>query len=204
MVARGLPDDAPEAFQRALAALRSARVRPDVVLAEAPSPGRIAPYSVALTADVLDRRAGAKVGDQPDDQPAELATGRFVLLHDPSAPEPWGGTFRAVTFVRAELEPELGSDPLLGEVGWSWLLEALHQRGTSFAHEGGTVTRVVSESFAALSDRPSGVEIEIRASWTPTDDDLAPHLLAWTDVLCTVAGLPPLPDGVAALPVRRY
>ncbi len=199
MVARGSPDDAPELFQRALTALRTARVRPDVVLTEAPSPGRIAPYSVALTADVVDRRAGTQTGSQT----GELATGRFVVLHDPSAPEPWGGTFRAVTFVRAELEPELGSDPLLGEVGWSWLLEALQQRDAGFIHEGGTVTRVVSESFAALSDRPSGVELEIRASWTPTDADLTPHLLAWTDVLCTVAGLPPLPDGVAALPAPR-
>ncbi|GAB3590094.1 DUF3000 domain-containing protein [Angustibacter peucedani] len=195
MVARGMPDDAPEPFQRALAALKAAPVRPDVVLTEAPSPGRIAPYSVALTADVVDRR--------PDGEAEELATGRFVLLHDPAAPEPWGGTFRAVTFVRADLEPEMGSDPLLGEVGWSWLLESLHHRGTGFVSEGGTVTRVVSESFAALSDRPSGVEIEIRASWTPTDDDLGPHLLAWTDLLCTVAGLPPLPEGVTALPARR-
>ena len=72
----------------------------------------------------------------------------------------------------------MGSDPLLGEVGWSWLLEALQQRSTSFSHEGGTVTRVVSESFAALSDRPSGVEIEIRASWTPDDEDLAPVVAA--------------------------
>ena len=48
-----------------------------------------------------------------------------MLLYDPTGPEPWDGTFRAVTFVRADLEPELGADPLLGEVGWSWLVEAL-------------------------------------------------------------------------------
>ncbi len=195
MVAKTVPDDAPEPFQRALLALKAAAVRPEVVLSEAPSPGRIAPYSVALTADVVDRRADGEV--------EELATGRFVLLFDPSAPEPWDGTFRAVTFVRADLEPELGSDPLLGEVGWSWLLEALAQRGAAHVNEGGTVTRVVSESFAALADRPSGVEIEIRASWTPADDDLGAHLSAWTDLLCTVAGLPPLPEGVTALPSRR-
>jgi hypothetical protein len=195
MVARTLPDDAPEPFQAALRALKSAPLRPEVVLTEAPSPGRIAPYSVALTADVVDHRGGGEA--------EELATGRFVLLYDPAAPQPWDGTFRAVTFVRADLEPELGADPLLGEVGWSWLLEALTQRGASFTHEGGTVTRVVSESFAALADRPSGVEIEIRASWTPQDEDLTAHLCAWTDLLCTVAGLPPLPEGVTALPSRR-
>ena len=29
------------------------------------------------------------------------------------------------------------------------------------------------------------------------------HLEAWADLLCTVAGLPPLPEGVTALPHRR-
>jgi hypothetical protein len=198
MVARTIPDDAPLEFQRALEAVRSARLRPEVVLSEAPSPQRIAPYSVALTADVVDRR-GLPAGAEPE----ELATGRFVLLHDPSAPLPWGGTFRAVTFVRAELEPEMGVDPVLGAVGWSWLVDALADRRAAYSHEGGTVTRVVAESFAGLAERGSGVSIEIRASWTPRDDDLSAHLLAWTDLLCTVGGLPPVPEGVSALPGRR-
>jgi hypothetical protein len=197
MVARTVPDEAPLEFQRALEALRTARLRPEVRLSEAPAPQRIAPYSVALTADVLDR-AGPTGTD-----PEEVSTGRFVLLHDPSAPVPWGGTFRAVTFVRAELEPEMGVDPVLGAVGWSWLLDALADRGAAYSNEGGTVTRVVAESFAALAERGSDVSIEIRASWTPQGDDLAAHLLAWTDLLCTVGGLPPLPDGVSALPGRR-
>jgi hypothetical protein len=198
MAARTVPDDAPLEFQRALAALREARLRPEVVLSEAPAPQRIAPHSVALTAEVLNRR-----GLAPGADPEELANGRFVLLHDPSAPAPWGGTFRAVTFVRAELEPEMGVDPVLGAVGWSWLMDALADRQARFSHEGGTVTRVVADSFAALAERGSGVSIEIRASWTPHDDDLAAHLLAWTDLLCTVGGLPPVPEGVSALPGRR-
>jgi hypothetical protein len=95
------------------------------------------------------------------------------------------------------------------------LLDALRGRGAAFDHEGGTVTRVMSQSFAALADRPSSVEIELRASWTPHDlpqqvgarvagPDLSHHLLAWTDLLCTVAGLPPLPEGVTALRARRH
>ncbi len=209
MAAHLVPDDAPEDFQRALESLRNARVRAEVVLDEAPAPQRIAPFAVALTADVL---APGNAGSTADER-EELATGRFVLLHDPSGPEPWGGTFRAVTFVRAELEPELGSDPLLADVGWSWLVDALGGRGAEFSHEGGTVTRVMSQSFAALAERPASVEIELRASWTPHDlpavgrtagPDLGPHLLAWTDLLCTVAGLPPLPEGVTALRTRRH
>jgi len=133
----------------------------------------------------------------------ELASGRFVLLHDPSAPEPWDGVWRAVTFARAELEPELSNDPMLGGVGWSWLMDALAQHDAPYVAEGGTVTRVVSESFACLAERRTTVEMEIRASWTPTGPNLGVHLQAWSELLCMIAGLPPLPEGVVALPGRR-
>lgn len=198
MITRVPSDQTPEVFARALEQLRSARLRPEVVITEVPAPQRIAPYAVAITADVLARTL------QPGaDEPDELASGRFVLLHDPAAPDPWDGTFRAVTFVRAELEPEFGTDPMLGEVGWSWLVDALDARQARYTQDGGTVTRVVSQSFGALADRPPSVELEVRGSWTPLDDDIGTHLAAWADLLCTVAGLPPLPEGVAALPARR-
>ena len=182
-------------FAQAVRDLRLAGSRPEVRLTEVPAPSRIAPYAVALSAEVIT--AGAS------DEGDELASGRFVLLHDPSAPEPWDGVWRAVTFARAELEPELANDPMLGAVGWSWLMDALEHHGARYVAEGGTVTRVVSETFANLDDRKATVEMEIRASWTPTGPDLAVHLDAWTDLLCTIAGLPPLPEGVVALPGQR-
>lgn len=184
---------APE-FERAVRALQSVRMRPEIRLTEVPAPGRIAPYSLALTADVCST-AG------PDED--ELATGRFVVLHDPSFPEPWEGSWRVVSFARAELEPETGSDPLLGQVGWSWMLDSLRDAGAEFRAEAGTVTRVLSEGFGSLAEDGATVEIEIRASWTPTGPDLGVHLSAWTDLLSTVAGLPPLPEGVVALPGQR-
>lgn len=168
--------------------VRLATVRPEVVLTEVPAPGRIAPHAVAVSADVVVR-------DE------ELATGRFVLLYDPDGQDAWDGTFRAVTFVRTALEADLGTDPLLAQVGWSWLEEALDLAEASYTAVGGTVTRVVSESFGALGDRPDSVELEVRASWTPLDD-VARHVGAWSNLLCTVAGLPPLPKGVTAL--RRH
>ncbi len=172
-----------------MASLRAARLRPEVHLEEVPAPQRIAPHALAVSADVV-------VADE------DLGTGRFVLLHDPAGQDAWEGTFRAVTFVRAALEPELGADPMLGQVGWSWLEEALADAGAAFTAPGGTVTRVVSESYGALADRPSTVELEVRASWTPLDD-VGLHLEAWGRLLCTVAGLPPLPAGVSALASRR-
>ena len=113
------------------------------------------------------------------------------------------GAWRAVTFARAELEPELATDPMLGAVGWSWLVDALDSHHVGYTAEAGTVTRVVSESFAGLSDRPASVEMEVRASWTPVTGNVGAHLLAWSDLLCTIAGLPPLPEGVVALPGPR-
>lgn len=198
MGSRGVPGESSAEFAQALHELRVVRLRPEIRITEGPAPQRIAPYAVALSAEVVDGGA--------DD---ELASGRFVLLHDPAGPEPWDGMWRAVTFARAELEPELASDPMLGAVGWSWLTDALEQQGARYTAEAGTVTRVVSESFAGLSERSATVEMEVRASWTPVlstpsaASPLAPHLRAWGDLLCTIAGLPPLPDGVTALPGPR-
>ena len=181
--------EAPDGFLDVVTRLRETTLRTEVTLEEVPAPQRIAPFALALSADVVSD------GD-------ELATGRFVLLHDPSGPEAWRGTYRIVTFVRAGLESELGSDPMLGQVGWSWLEEALTSQGAAHTAAGGTVTRVVSETFGALAGPPPTVEIEVRASWTPLDD-VVTHLEAWATLLCTVAGLPPLPPGVTSLPRRR-
>ena len=184
-----MSDDAPAGFLDVVARLREATLRPEVLLEEVPAPQRIAPFALALSAEVTSE------GD-------ELATGRFVLLHDPAGPEAWQGTYRIVTFVRAGLESDLGQDPMLGQVGWSWLEESLAVGGAGYTAAGGTVTRVVSETFGALAGPPPTVEIEVRASWTPLDD-VVTHLEAWSNLLCTVAGLPPVSDGVTALPHRR-
>ena len=184
-----MPDDAPEEFLLAVERLRAVRLRPEILLEEVPAPQRIAPHALALSADVIK-----------DDE--ELATGRFVLLYDPAGQDAWEGTFRAVTFVRAALESDVGDDPLVGEMGWIWLKESLEAGQAEYVAAGCTVTRVVSESFGALADRAPTMELEVRASWTPTDD-VALHLQAWAMLLCTVGGLPPLPAGVAALPRRR-
>lgn len=173
-----------------MAELRAARFRAEIHADEAPAPGRVAPYAAALTADVI-----------VDEE--ELGTGRLVLLHDPAGHEAWQGTFRCVAYVRAGIEPEMVTDPLLGSVGWSWLAEALTAHEVGFDHPSGTVTRVASESFGGMADDPARAEIEIRASWTPADEFVRPHVEAWSELLCTAAGLPPLPTGVVAMPGRR-
>jgi len=185
-----LPEVPPEPFQRALDSLRTVRLRPEIELDEAPAPQRLAPFAVAMTANLLIR-------DE------EVGSGRFVVLHNPAGHDAWEGTFRVVTFARASLDPEMAADPMLTEVGWSWLIESLANHGADHHSPSGTVTRVSSESFGAMSDRPANAELEVRASWTPTGDDLAPHLSAWADLLCTAAGLPPVPAGVVPLAAGR-
>lgn len=160
-------------------------------MTEVPAPTRLAPSAVAMTADIVTA----------DDE--DVATGRFVLLHDPEEPEPWGGVWRVVTFARAELEAEVAGDPVLGAVGWSWLTDALETHGLEALNLAGTVTHVVSESFGDLDERGPSVEMELRASWSPRDAEAGTHLGAWVDMLGTLGGLPPLPDGVVALPGRR-
>ena len=108
----------------------------------------------------------------------------------------WDGEFRIVTYIRAELEPEMGNDEMLGTVAWTWLVEALENHDAPYRAAGGTATRVLSESFGTLSERPGTIDIELRASWTPATPDVTAHLEAWSDMVCTFAGLPPLPDGV--------
>lgn len=180
----------PAEFVRTLHALREQRLRPEVRLTEIPAPARIAPYAVAVTAEVAS--GGGLTQEEP-------ATGRFVLLHDPAGQEAWDGTFRVVTLVRATLDPEAATDPLLCEAAWTWVEDALTGTGAGHRALGGTVTRVQSQSFGVLTERSDEVEVEIRASWTPTGTDAGSHLAAWATVLCTAAGLPPLPDGVIAL-----
>ena len=190
MAQREEPAALPSDFMSAVASLRSARTRPEVVLEETPAPQRLSPYAVALQAEVV-----------LDDE--EAASGRFVLLHDPAGQEPWEGEFRVVSFVKGTVELDIAEDPMLTEVGWAWLVEALDARGARYRAESGTVTRTASQSFGSISDRPPSGDVEIRASWTPLSPDVGAHLEAWGDVLAQVAGLPPLPPGVATLPAPR-
>lgn len=221
----------PANFLYALGTLRKARCRSELRLDEIPAPARLAPFAVALGAEVIvpssgeDRSEvhgspvhgptamalarsaaagtpGAAAGNDDGDG-EELATGRFILLHDPDGSAVWDGEFRIVTYIRAQLDAEMGNDEMLGSVAWTWLVEALETHHAPYRAAGGTATRVLSESFGTLADRPASIDIELRASWTPAGADVQAHLEAWSDMVCTFAGLPPLPDGVSALPRRR-
>jgi Protein of unknown function (DUF3000) len=168
---------------------REAQAGRDFLFEDVPAPKRLAPYATAIAATV--QRDGG-----------DVAWGRLVLLYDPDGQEGWDGAFRLVAYVRADVEPEMAADPLLGEVGWSWLSEALDAHVPGYAAPSGTVTRVITEGFGAKRDELPLTGFELRASWSPagpggTDDtdldalDLSAHIAAWCDCLSAAAGLEP-------------
>ena len=97
----------PAEFAAALKAIRRATSRAELVVTEIAAPAQLAPYSIALAANIQPVRHGSD---------SDLGTGRFILLYDPDEPEGWNGVFRVVCFAQAPLEVEIGLDPFLAEV----------------------------------------------------------------------------------------
>ena len=166
------------------------RWRDELTIEEIGSPQRIAPYSLAISAEFIDD--------------GELvASGRLILLHDPAGNDSWGGDFRIVSYAQADMDLDIVADPLLPDVAWSWMEDALDEHGAQYFLLAGTVTASYGRSFGSMADEPDQANVEIRSSWTPSlidGDVLSTHLRAWQDLLGHVAGRPPLPEGVVQFP----
>ena len=192
-------DAGDPAFDAAVAALEAGRdavaaARDDLELESWPAPKRLAPQAVALAVTAF--RDGEEAGE-----------GKLMLLYDPAGHDGWTGTFRIVVQVQADVDEEMAADPLLGEVGWSWLTDALVLHAPGYAAPSGTVTRVITEGYGSKSDDPPSTGFELRASWCPGDggdldggggelaaDELAAEIggavVAWCELLASAAGLP--------------
>ena len=185
----------PEAgtpFDAAVAELRATAFRDDIAVREIPTPQNLAPFAIALSADVRPGEDGDSV----------YGTGRFILLHDPDEPDAWGGAWRIVIFAQAPLETEIGTDPLLADVTWSWLVDALDSRDAISHSPSGTSTKTLSKGFGGLADEGDGAQIELRASWTP-EGPFRPHVEAWAELVGMLAGLPPGSEGIAVIGARK-
>ena len=165
-----------------------------MTIIEIDAPSGLAPHAVALAADVRPTTHGID---------SLLGTGRFVLLYDPAEPDAWGGPFRVVAYAQAPLETEIGVDPFIAEVTWSWLIDALDARGAAYEAPSGTATKILSTGFGELAEHGDAAQLELRASWSPTDAEIGTHVEAWCDLLCMLAGLPPSSDAISLLPHRR-
>jgi len=171
----------PAAFRAALEALAGVQARPEITLEHIPAPQRLAPWAYAVAARVPDL----------DDEEVEVASARFIVLHDPEGHDAWHGTTRCVGYLSAITDEELVDDTMFSEVAWSWLTDALAESGAAHHAVGGTVTRTASTRFGDLAGPEHTVDVELRASWTAQDTALDKHLLAWLEVLGNAAGLPP-------------
>ena len=184
------PDSEPLEFSLVVAALLAAgEGRPEVLIREAGRPTRLAPHGLALAA-TLER----------DDE--ELAAGRLVVLHDPEGQPAWDGTFRVACYARAAIDPEMITDPMLPGVTWSWLEEALAERGAEFVALAGTVTTTASARFGQLAQDNDTCEVELRCSWSPRWDvedaeSVGAHLDALCDLMTMMADEPPSDDVVS-------
>jgi len=179
--------DAPAEFVRATESLLAAGVRAEVSVDIIPSPTRIAPHSAAISGEVL----------ASGNTESLHGTGRLIMMHDPDQIAAWGGPFRIVCFAQAPLDAEIALDSMLSEVTWSWLTDALAASGADYANASGTATRVLSQGFGELADQGESAHIELRASWSPSGDDMSGHVRAWATLLCMLAGLPPTSDAVS-------
>ena len=184
----------PAEFIAAVEAVRRVRSRAELVVTEISAPAQLAPYSIALAANIRPVQHG---------NDSALGTGRFILLYDPAEPEGWDGAFRVVCFAMAPLEVEIGLDPFLAEVTWAWLVDALDSRKATYTAASGTATKIISSGFGALAKQGDGAQIELRASWTPLNHNLTAHVEGWGELLCMLAGLPPAGEGVSMLSARR-
>jgi hypothetical protein len=174
--------------------MQNARTRLELTVTEIPAPGALAPHALALAADVVPAQHGI---DSP------LGTGRFILLHDPSEPEAWGGAFRVVCFAQSPLDTDMAEDQFMAAVAWSYLVDALAASGASYHSASGTATKILSTGFGELESQGNGAVIELRASWTPLTPEIGSHVEGWSELLCMLAGLPPAVEGVSLLSLHK-
>jgi hypothetical protein len=177
----------PAQFQAAVAAMNAVEVRPEIELGPIRPPQRLAPFSYALGAEVRHPET-AIVPERSEGD----AFGRLILLYDPEGAEAWDGIMRLVAYIQADLDPTEAVDPLLPEVAWSWLVDALNAREGKATALGGTVTATTSVRYGDIAGPPRAHQLELRASWTATTPELGVHVHAFCEVLEHAAGLPPV------------
>ncbi len=173
--------DAETEFAQAVEQLRSAAVHPAVAVRDTSAPASLAPETFAFAATARLPQSGVSL--EP------VAEGRLVLLRDPDRVADWGGEWRMVVFVQTDIEPAIALDPLVTDVVWAWIVDALRDADAHADALSGTATVTTSRGYGGLTDAGERAHLELRASWTPTAPFDA-HMSAWTSLVGSMAGLP--------------
>ena len=160
-----------------------ARARPDRSTSAVPAGGRLAARRAAPAgaASCSAARRAAPAGAYTWAFSVEADAGRpgrgprrarHVRAADPAA-RPGTGRTRgrarsgSSASCRRGSNPEQLGDEMLPVVGWSWLTEALDDRGAEYVALGGTVTQTSSVRFGDIAGPRRDDDVELRASWTP-------------------------------------
>ena len=170
--------------------MNGATVRAEIELGPIRPPQRLAPYSYALGAEI--KHPELDIASERSEGFGGEAFGRLILLYDPEGSDAWDGTMRLVVYIQADLDSHEAVDPLLPEVAWSWLADALQARAEHVTALGGTVTATTSVRYGDISGPPRAHQLELRASWTAITPELGTDVEAFCEVLEHAAGLPPV------------
>jgi len=185
--------DAPAQFAAAALSLGQPVLRSELNTSQIPAPEKIAPWALAFAAQAPN----------PADTPMNRGVGRIVFLYDPEQFDTWGSNMRVIAYGKSPLESDLGIEEDVAHFWWEELVRALKNHNSKYSHEAGTVTKMTSTGMGSLSNDPSTSEVEIRASWSPQEDELGPHLAAWQDLIAGMAGFGIDGEGVTRLTSKK-
>jgi hypothetical protein len=177
-----IQDGVATEFAAAIMDLQHSAVRAELEIEQIASPDDIAKHSIAFAAEIKDSQPGIKSG-----------TGRFVLFWSPEPQENWTSNFRVVCFARSPLESDIGRESDSADVTWDWLTTTLANSGAEFAALAGTTTRIISSGHGMMEHQTEHAEIEIRASWSPSNTELHRHFEAWQNLICVMSDYPIAP-----------
>jgi len=186
-----LNEKAPAEFKAAALGLANPFLRSELHTHQIEAPKGIAPTALAFAAEVPDST----------ESPLHRGVGRLVFVHDPSQYETWGSNFRAIAYAKSPAETDLGKEDDSANYFWELLIRALRSHSAKITAEAGTITKMSSIGMGSISTEKASTEIEIRASWSPTDNDLAPHFAAWQDLVAAMAGF--AIEGEAVIPISK-
>ncbi len=173
-----MPDNIPSEFATAAIGLANPKLRTELDTQQIDAPEKIAPFALAFATQVPNRA----------ETPMNRGVGRIVFIYDESQFETWGSNMRVIAYAKSPYENEMALEDDYANFCWGLLTRSLTNNEVSFSHEAGTVTKMTATGMGSLSDEKVGSEVELRASWSPTDKDLAKHFAAWQDLVAGLAG----------------
>lgn len=170
--------EVPAQFASAALSLVDSLLRAELETQQIPSPTNIAEHALAFSTHKPN----------PADTPNNHAAGRIVFLYDTSHFETWNSNLRVIAYGKSPLENDVIENDDYANYWWGTLELALKKHGAKYSNSAGTITQMVSTGVGALQNEPIHTEIELRASWSPTEDALGPHFAAWQDLIADMAG----------------